>query len=179
MPGKWIFRIVMGAFWAIRAGEQISLRFRRDLSRWWLLQSLPLNAARLVLFEMAPAWVLSVLTGWLALPLSGLTTDAALGTALLWPFLALSAGLATGADILRRVEARVLTSAGVEEENIPSLGIGGVLRVLISVLLPLGLFLWSSTTRVGWLGETVALVLAALAAWVNFQDILSAYHQME
>jgi hypothetical protein len=179
MPGKWIFRMVMGAFWTIRSGEQISLRFRRDLSRWWLLQSLPVSAARLVLMEMAPAWSLCVFAGWLALPFSGLSAAAALGAALLWPFLAATAGLATGAEILRRVEARVLTSAGLEEENIPSIGIGGVLRGLISVLIPLGFYLWAFTTRMGWLWGIAALALAALATWVNFQDILSVYRRME
>ncbi len=175
LPANTIFQLVMACLWTLRIAPMITRRLRGDLSRWWLLRSLPFRANELLLAELAPAWGLCVLASWLALAFAGGALITKLEIALLLPLLSAAAALSTGADILRRSKARVLMSAGTAEENVAQQGMGGVLRGLISVLLPLGVFLLASTS----LAHLLAFPLALLAVWINYQEILSAYRWME
>ena len=65
--------------------------------------------------------------------------------------------------------------AGIAEENVAQQGMGGILRGLISVLLPLGVLLLAGAS----LARLWAFPLATLAVTVDYQEILHAYKWLE
>jgi hypothetical protein len=176
LPADWSFQMIMGGLWAIRVGFLATQRLRSDLSRWWLLRSLPLHPLGLLLAEIIPSWVLYTLIGFLALALAHLPAYG-IGAAILLPLLTASAALAAGYDILQRSNARLLLTPGVGSENVPQQDFWGIVRGLVSVLIPLAIFLWGQRSPLwGW--SLVSIPLAALAVWINLKGILSAYRWM-
>lgn len=176
LPSNWLVRLVIAGVWTIKLGSLSTHRLRSDLARWWILRSLPVSPARLVLTELAWPLILATLLGWGALLLASAPFhEAALAAAAQLPFWAASAVLAAAYDILRRSQARVLMSPSIAEENVPQPDIWGAIQSLVSVLVPFSLLAWSSTHAVlsswGW----AAVLLTVGIAWLNFRGAATAY----
>lgn len=171
----WEVQLIIGVLWAVALGGVVTGRLRGDLARWWLLRSLPVRGSDLLIAQLGPAWGLGILLGWLALALAGLPAAAGWPAAALLPFLAACAALGTARDILDHSKARILMTPGLAEENVPSQNILGVLTVLVSVGLPLGLLAWGRFHPGGFLLGILAVPLAALITAGLFQSVLSVY----
>jgi hypothetical protein len=169
-------------------GKLTISRLRSDLARWWLLRSLPLRSVDLLKTELGLSWGFAVLLGWLALVLSGEGFLLCLVAAALLPFLAANSTLASTQDILNHSETRVLMSPSIAEENVPRQNIDGVIRALISVFIPLGMFSWyfvhPNQSIIGLAALPVALFILLFSAdfchptagssgaWPVVQDLL-------
>jgi hypothetical protein len=173
-PG-WVVRLIIGGLWAVSLGDLATGRLRSDLARWWLLRSLPLRDSDLLLAQLGPACVLGLLLGWLALALTGPPASFGWLAAALLPFLVAVAALGTARDILDHAQARLLLTPGLAEENVPRQDIQGVLTVLISVALPLGLLVWGSSLSNGLFWGLLSLPAAALITVLLFQSVRSVY----
>jgi energy-coupling factor transporter transmembrane protein EcfT len=173
-PG-WQAQTIIGGTWAVSLGGMATDRLRKDLARWWLLRSLPVRADRLLLADLGPACGLGLLLGWLALGLASPPPPFGWLAAALLPFLAASAALGTARDILDHAKARLLLAPGWAEENVPRQDIQGVLIILFSVGLPLGLLTWGSFHPGGFAWELLSIPAAALIVALIFQSTLSVY----
>jgi hypothetical protein len=173
-PG-WVVQLIIGGFWAVSLGDLATGRLRSDLARWWLLRSLPLRNSDLLLAQLGPACGLGLLLGWLALALAGPPSPFGWLAAALLPFLVASAALGSARDILDNARARVLMTPALAEENVPRQDIQGVLTVLISVGLPLGLLAWGRFHPGGLIWGLLSLPAAALIAGLMFQSVRSVY----
>jgi hypothetical protein len=171
----WEVQLIIGGLWAVSLGGVATGRLRGDLARWWLLRSLPVRGSDLLLAQLGPACGLGLLLGWLALALAGLPLAFGWTAAALLPFLVACAALGTARDILDHSKARILMTPGLAEENVPSQNILGVLIVLISVGLPLGLLAWGRfhPNGIGW--GLLAVPAAALITIGVFRSVLSTY----
>jgi hypothetical protein len=148
---------------------------RNDLARWWLLRSLPLRNSDLLLVQLGPACGLGLLLGWLAVALSGSPFIFRWLAAALLPFLVANAALGTARDIIDHAKARVLMTPALAEENIPRQDVQGVVTVLVSVGLPLGLLTWGSFHPGAVMWGVFSLPVAALIAVLLFQSVRSLY----
>jgi hypothetical protein len=173
-PG-WVVQLIIGGLWAVSLGDLATGRLRSDLARWWLLRSLPLRNSDLLLAQLGPACGLGLLLGWLALALAGPPPPFGWLAAALLPFLVANAAMGSARDILDNAKTRVLLTPGLAEENVPRQDIQGVLTVVISVGLPLGLLAWSSFHPGGLVWGLMSLPVAALIAVLMFQSIRSVY----
>jgi hypothetical protein len=173
-PG-WVVQLIIGGLWAVSLGDLATGRLRSDLARWWLLRSLPLRNSDLLLAQLGPACGLGLLLGWLALALAGPPSPFGWLAAALLPFLVASAAMGSARDILDNAKARVLMTPSLAEENVPRQDIQGVLIVLISVGLPLGLLAWGRFHPGGLVWGLMSLPVAALIAVLMFQLVLSVY----
>ena len=175
LTSNWTAQLVLGGLWTIALGSLATQRLRSDLARWWLLRSLPLRALALLRAEFGLAWGAGVLLSWLALAFSGKPLLTGLVGAALLPFLAANAILGSAQDILNHSEARLLLAPSIAEENVPNQNIGGVVRSLASVLVPLGMLCWSFTRPSQLIVGLAALPVAVFITDLNLRSVVSAY----
>jgi hypothetical protein len=171
----WGMQLILGGLWAVSLGELATKNLRRDLAHWWLLRSLPLQNSKLLLAQLGPACGLGLMLGWLALALVGLPQPFDWLAVALLPFLVASAALGSARDILNRANVQTLMAPGLAEENVPGQDIQGVLIILLSVGLPLGLLAWGNFHLVGLVWALLSLPIAILLTFFNFKSALSAY----
>jgi hypothetical protein len=93
-------------------GRTMTSRFRADLSRWWLLRSMPFNSTHLLLAELVLPGLLATLVGWAAFGVAA-GTGIAVPPAALVPFLAAVVGLSGAADIARKSKTAELMNGTV------------------------------------------------------------------
>jgi hypothetical protein len=172
---NFYLQLVFGGFWTIVLASLTSHRLRNDLARWWLLRSLPLRMADLLILEVGSSWGLGVLMGWLGLAFTRLPFTYILIAAVLLPVLGANAALSNVYDILRRSKARELMSPSIAEENVPRQNVVGVLLGLVSVLTPFGILAWSFTQPAGLVFSLAALPIGAFITLLNWNLTLSAY----
>jgi hypothetical protein len=101
--------------------KNMTTRLRADLSRWWLLRSLPFNSTNLLLTEMALPGILATLIGWAAFGIAAAVGGIAVPPAILVPFLVAIAGLSGAADIARKSKTAELmtgSAAPVSETGV-------------------------------------------------------------
>jgi len=173
-PG-WGVQLIIGGIWAVSMGVLATDRLRSDLARWWLLRSLPLPASHLLLAQLGPACGLGIVLGWLALALARPPSSFGWLAAALLPFLVASAALGSARDTLDHARARVLMTPAMAEENVPRQDIQGMLTVLVSVGIPLGLLSWGSFHPGGLVWGLLSLPAAALISILIFQSVLIVY----
>ncbi len=171
----WGVQLIFGGLWAVSLGELATKPLRRDLAHWWLLRSLPLQNSKLLFAQLGPACGLGLMLGWLALALVGLPPPFDWLAAVLLPFLVANAALGSARDILNRADVQTLMAPGLAEENVPSQDIHGVLIILLSIGLPLGLLAWGNFHLIGLVWALLSLPIAILLTFLNFKSALSAY----
>ena len=175
LSSGWVVQLILGVLWAVSLGSMITNRLRSDLARWWLLRSLPFRTPILFIALLGPACGLGILLSWLALALTDPSLPFGWLAAALFPFLVACAALGSTHDIIDHAKPRVLMTPGLAEENVPRQDIQGVLTVLISVGLPLGLLTWGSSYPGGIVWELLSLPVAILITILLFRSVLSVY----
>lgn len=175
LANGWLVQLVVGILWAVSLGALTTDRFRNDLARWWLLRSLRVRNSDLLLAQLGPACGLGLLLGWLVVVLSGLSFTFGWLAAALLPFLVVNAALGTARDVLDHAKTRVLMTPALAEENVPRQDIQGVVTVLGSVGLPLGLMAWSSFHPGAVMWGVFSLPVAAVISALLFQSVCSIY----
>lgn len=175
LSSGWVVQLIIGVIWAVSLGSLTTNRLRSDLARWWLLRSLPFRTSILFIALLSPACGLGILLSWLALALTGPSLPFGWLAAALFPFLVACATLGSTRDIIDHAKTRVLMTPGLAEENVPHQDIQGVLTVLISVGLPLGLLTWGNSYPGGIAWELLSLPVAILITILLFRSVLTAY----
>jgi len=63
---------VLIVYWTLLVGQQTSARFKKDLGNWWLVNSLPLSARRIILHDVVRPVFATIALTWIALWMSSL-----------------------------------------------------------------------------------------------------------
>lgn len=168
-------QVVIAGVWAVNLGGFMTARLRNDLAHWWLWRGLPLRGLDLFAQELALPWGMVVLLGWLALLASDLPGLTVLAGAALLPLLAASVAMASAADVLGHARSRVLMSPSFADENVPRVGVGGVIWGLISVLLPFGVLASTAALPGGAIWGMASLPMAVAITWAHRRALLVAY----
>jgi hypothetical protein len=178
LSSGWVVQLIIGVIWAVSLGSLITNRLRSNLAHWWLLRSLPFRTPILFIALLGPACGLGILLSWLALALTSPSLPFGWLAAALSPFLVACAALGSTHDIIDHAKARVLMTPGLAEENVPHQDIKGVLTILISVGLPLGLLAWGSSYPGGIVWALLSLPVAILITILLFRSVLSVYRRI-
>lgn len=132
LPNLGSGALVIG-YWVIQIGQIAVIRLRSDLSRWSLIRQLPISHVKFLLFDLVPAYLLSIL-----ISVAGLVMGSAIfktpidDLAILLPGIAASvAGMATF-DVIRRARSNLLITGSV-----PEVSAGGIILGLVTAAVPL------------------------------------------
>ena len=155
------------AYWVINAGQRGTLRFRRDLAQWSILRQLPFPVGRLIIADLAPAWLMVAALSMLSLaPLLGqVGIWAAAAFVLVLP---VSAGIVflSAHDIIRQASVAALMVG-----NAPEVSARGAAFGLVLTALPLALLLWLGVQPGALeaslvISAAVSVALAVFAWWI-------------
>lgn len=176
---NWPAQLVLGGLWALTLGGLTTARLRNDLAHWWLLRSLPLRAAHLLMADLALACAPALGLSWLAAALSGQPPLLGLLAAALAPLLVASSALAAAHDILRHARVRDLMSPSIAAERVPQQSVEGVIRMVLSVIVPQGMLGWAliHPAQMGW--ALAALPVAGAITVINLRGAVAAYRWIE
>lgn len=166
-------RVLVAAFAGSLLSQQYTLRLRADLSRWWLLQALPVSKTRLLLAQLAFPWALATLLGWLAvLGVGTVPGTPALLAALLLPLVSAVLALTAAADLLRQ------SKTGLLIRGVPARGsmLGLVVGLLLAAV-PWAVF-WFNR-QVAALGGLLALAAAGLLVYLAFEAAVYYYEHID
>ena len=155
-------RILLFAFWVFAVGQRTTSRLRADLANWWILRSLPFQAGRLLLAELAIPWSLTVSLGWLAIIIAGWNLGAfRLAIALLMPFVCLIVSLISAYDILRQSKSGMLLNG-----NVPGISALSILGGMFCLVILVGIAWWLSPfIWISMLMTFSASILLAYGIW--------------
>jgi len=162
----------------LAVGRATTLRLRSDLAHWWILRLLPFDSGAVFRMDFALPWGLTVAFGALGLLVVDLPPVYRLGALVLLPALVASLACAAGSDILRQAHVRTLMVPSLAVENVPQMGIGGLLQGAVSVAIPLALLEAAMVQPGGALFLAGAVVSALFIAVINLGVMMSAYRWM-
>jgi len=171
-------KLLVGALWVLAVGRATTLRLRSDLAHWWILRLLPFDSGAVFRMDFALPWGLTVAFGALGLLVVDLPPVYRLGALVLLPALVASLACAAGSDILRQAHVRTLMVPSLAVENVPQMGIGGLLQGAVSVAIPLALLEAAMVQPGGALFLAGAVVSALFIAVINLGVMMSAYRWM-
>lgn len=63
----WAYLLPPIFYWMMAIGQKTSAGLKKDVGRWWLLQSLPFPSHRILLHELLPSITFTTLLTWMAL----------------------------------------------------------------------------------------------------------------
>ena len=149
-------RILLFAFWVFAIGQRTTSRLRADLANWWILRSLPFQAERLLLAELAIPWILTIILGWLAIIIAGQNLGTfRLTVALLMPFVCLILSLISAYDVLRQSNTGMLLNG-----NVPGISALAMLGGILCLVILAGIAWWLSQFR--WIGILFCFTISLL-----------------
>ena len=176
---SWGLQLLAGVFWAINMGNLATQRLRNDLSRWWVLRSLPFPRADVIEMEIGLSCLGGILLSWLALAISGrpfflcIISGVAIGS------MAINSALATAQDILRRSKTRLLLSPSLGEENVPQQSVEGIIRTVALNLVPLGGLVWFLADPIQVFPALIAGIAAIVTTIICLRTVPAAYKWIE
>ncbi len=176
---NWGVQMLACGFWAIKIGNLATQRLRSDLARWWLLRSLPIRSSKVVMAEIGLSILLGTFLSWMALAISNKPFPLYLFAGALLVFMTVNSALATAHDILRRSEARILLSPSIAEENVPQQSIEGIIRTVLTALIPFGGLIWLFAHPDQILVGFISLMIAGIITIINFRSVPAAFRWIE
>ena len=165
-------RTLLFAFWIFTLGQRTTSRLRADLANWWILRSLPFQAERLLLADLATPWILTVILGWLAIVVAGQSLGAfRLAVALLMPFVCLILSLVSSYDILRQSKSGMLLNG-----NVPGISALAILGCMLCLGCLAGIAWWFSPFR--WISVLMTFGASILLAYGTWRMAANKYRSI-
>jgi len=176
---SWGLQLLAGGFWAINFGSLATQRLRNDLSRWWVLRSLPFPRVDVIKMEIGLSCLGGILLSWLALAISGRPVLLCIISGVAIASMAINSALATAQDILRRSKTRLLLSPSLGEENVPQQSVEGIIRTVALNLIPLGGLVWLLADPKQVFPALVAGIAAIVTTIICLRTVPAAYKWIE
>lgn len=124
--------LVMG-YWVIQIGQVSVVRIRSDLSRWSLVRQLPIPPRKILLFDLVPVYLLSLLISLTGLFIgSAIFKTSVFYLAIILPGIAASVAGMAAFDVTRRARSNLLIAGSA-----PDVGAGGILLGLAVAAVPM------------------------------------------
>ena len=163
-------RMIALFFWVIKAAKMSTVRLRSDLACWSLVRQLPVQALKLILLDLLPAYALITFLGLGGL-IAGSLLPGVSGArfALLIPVICAAVAGMAAFDVIRRSRTNLLLTGFV-----PEVGAGGILLGLISAGLPIFISAIPGTSSL-----LFSLLLCLALAWLGFYLAARAYRKIK
>lgn len=126
------FFFILTFQWTVNVSKKTSVRFRKDLGNWWLLQSLPFPSRRIILHDIVPPTSVIIFLAWITLWISsnlGLSINPIIVCSV--PFVVAGISISSIFDILRQADSNMLL-----EGQPPDSGLLGLILGLICIAIP-------------------------------------------
>ena len=105
--GATLFVLIV--YWTLLVGKQTSARFKKDLGNWWLVNSLPLSARRIILHDVVRPVFTAISITWIALWMSSLLgLSISLIVVCSVPFAVFGISISSVFDMLRQADVSML-----------------------------------------------------------------------
>ena len=127
---------VLIVYWTLLVGQQTSARFKKDLSNWWLVNSLPLSARRIILHDVARPVFSAVAITWIAMwvgNLLGSSISAIVVCAV--PFAVVGISFSSVFDMLRQADVSMLLVG-----RQPDFGLVGFVFGMLCIAIPTAIY---------------------------------------
>lgn len=151
-PGS---RVLVIGFWVFQLGQAVVVRIRGDLSLWPLIRQVPISHKKFLLFNLLPAFLLSLLVSEAGLVMGSAIFKAPIGPlAILLPGMAASVAGMAAFDVIRQSRSHLLLVGSVPEVSVVGIILGlvcaavpllignfipGIIGLILSTLSSLGL----------------------------------------
>ena len=132
--GSFLFLLIF--YWTANISKKTTSRFRKDLSNWWLLNSLPLTPRRIILHEVVPPVSVTIFLTWFTLWISsslGLSINPIIVSSV--PFVIAGISFSAIFDILRQSDSNMLL-----EGQTPDFGLVGLILSSFCIGIPTSIY---------------------------------------
>lgn len=164
-------RALVIGFWVIQLGQVSVIRIRGDLSLWPLTRQLPIALKKFLLFNLIPAYLLSILVSETGLVMGSAIVKTPIDSiAILLPGIAASVAGMAAFDVIRQARSNLLIAGYV-----PEVSAGGIILGLVTTAVPLLISSFIPGIIGLLLSTLISLGLGALA----FNLASSSYHNMD
>jgi len=164
-------RALVIGFWVIQLGQVLVIRLRNDLSLWPLTRQLPIALKEFLLYNLIPAYLLSLLMSEAGLVMSVAIAKTPLdGTAILLPGIAASVAGMAAFDMIRQARSNMLIAGYV-----PEVSAAGIMLGLVATAIPLLISIYIP----GILGLLISTLISLGLGVLAFNLATHSYHNMD
>jgi len=154
---------VLIVYWTLLVGQQTSARFKKDLGNWWLVNSLPLSARRIILHDVVrPVFVTIALT-WIALWMSsllGLSISPIVVCSV--PFAVVGISFSVVFDMLRQADVSMLLVG-----RTPDFGVVGLIFSMFFIAIPTVIYFIIEYYSLSPVAGMLAIILAGVSLAIS------------
>ena len=128
---------ILIVYWTLIVGQKVSVRFKKDLGKWWLVHSLPLSARRIIVHDVVRPVLVTIALTWTALWMSsllGLSISPIVVCSV--PFTVVGISFSVVFDMLRQANVSMLLV-----ERTPGIGLVGLIFSIFFIAIPTVIYL--------------------------------------
>jgi len=154
---------VLIVYWTLLVGQQTSARFKKDLGNWWLVNSLPLSARRIIIHDVIRPVVAGIAITWIALWMSsllGLSISPIVICSV--PFAVVGISFSSIFDMLRQADVSMLLVG-----RPPDFGLVGLVFGMFCIAIPAAIYFLIEYYSLPPVVGMLAIVLAGVSVAVS------------
>lgn len=154
---------VLIVYWTLLVGQQTSSRFKKDLGNWWLVNSLPQSARRIILHDVVRPVFATIAITWIALwtsSLLGLSISPIIVCSV--PFAVIGISFSSIFDMLRQSNVSMLLVG-----RPPDFGLVGLVFGMFCIAIPAAIYFMIEHYSLSPIAGMLAIVLAGVSLAVS------------
>ncbi|MEA1977569.1 MAG: hypothetical protein U9N80_06680 [Chloroflexota bacterium] len=150
---------VLIVYWTLLVSQQTSARFMKDLGNWWLVNSLPMSARRIIIHDVVRPVFTTIAITWIALGMSsllGLSISPIIVCSV--PFVVVGISFSSVFDMLRQADVGMLLVG-----RPPSIGLVGLAISMFCIAIPSAVYFLTENYSLSPIAGMLAIVLAGVS----------------
>ncbi len=154
---------VLIVYWTLLVGKQTSARFKKDLGNWWLVNSLPLSARRIIIHDVVRPVFATITITWIALWMSsllGLSISPIVVCSV--PFVVVGISFSSVFDMLRQADVGMLLVG-----RPPDFGLVGLAISLFCIAIPSAIYFLTENYSLSPMVGMLAVVLVGVSVVIT------------
>ncbi len=154
---------VLIVYWTLLVGKQTSARFKKDLGNWWLVNSLPLSARRIIIHDVVRPVFATITITWIALWMSsllGLSISPIVVCSV--PFVVVGISFSFVFDMLRQADVSMLLVG-----RPPDFGLVGLAISLFCIAIPSAIYFLTENYSLSPMVGMLAVVLVGVSVVIT------------
>jgi hypothetical protein len=144
---------------SLLVGQQTSARFKKDLGNWWLVNSLPLSARRIIIHDVIRPVLAGIAITWIAMWMSSLLglsiSPIVVGSV---PFVVVGISFSTVFDMLRQADVGMLLVG-----RPPDFGLVGLAISMFCIAIPSAIYILTENYSLSPMVGMLAIFLAGIS----------------
>jgi len=154
---------VLIVYWVLLVGQQTSARLKKDLGNWWLVNSLPLSARRIILHNVVRPVFATIALTWIALWMSnliGLSISPIVVFSV--PFAVAGISFSVVFDMLRQADVSMLLVG-----RTPDFGLVGLIFGMFYIAIPTTIYFMIEHYSLSPVAGMLAIVLVGVSLAIS------------